>query len=116
MVGHVLLKNQREAEAEATAATLKAVEAEIEVSRASSRESAVRGGSRGSGRAGANPYEVRGGSVGSRCVARDSNSGHQLLLPRANWCPIFAFRTTQVHHPVGVQPRHSRGSDGGALS
>ena len=30
-----------------------------------------------------------------RCVIRDSNSGHQLLLPPANWCPIFAFWTTQ---------------------
>ena len=24
------------------------------------------------------------------CVDRDSNSGHQLLLPPAQWCPIFA--------------------------
>ena len=30
-----------------------------------------------------------------RCVVRDSNSGHQLLLPPANWCPIFASRTMQ---------------------
>ena len=28
-------------------------------------------------------------------VVRDSNSGHQLRLPPANWCPIFAPRTTQ---------------------
>ena len=25
------------------------------------------------------------------CVVRYSNSGHQLLLPPANWCPIFAL-------------------------
>ena len=30
-----------------------------------------------------------------RCVVRDSNSGHQLLLPPANWCPSFASRTKQ---------------------
>ena len=30
-----------------------------------------------------------------RCVVRDSNSGHQLLLPPANWCPMFASRTAQ---------------------
>ena len=29
-----------------------------------------------------------------RCVVRDSNLGHQLLLPPAKWCPIFASRTT----------------------
>ena len=29
-----------------------------------------------------------------RCVVQDSNLGHQLLLPPANWCPIFASRTT----------------------
>ena len=34
--------------------------------------------------------------VRSRCVVRDSNSGHQLLLSPANWCPIFASRTTQA--------------------
>ena len=28
-------------------------------------------------------------------MVRDSNSGHQLLLPPANWCPTFASRTTQ---------------------
>ena len=28
-------------------------------------------------------------------MVRDSNSGHQLLLPPANWCPIFASRATQ---------------------
>ena len=27
-------------------------------------------------------------------VVRDSNSGHQMLFPPANWCPIFASRTT----------------------
>ena len=33
--------------------------------------------------------------VTGRCVVRDSESGHQLLLlPPANWCPIFASRTT----------------------
>ena len=30
-----------------------------------------------------------------RCVVRDSNLGHPLLLPPANWCPMFASRTTQ---------------------
>ena len=31
-------------------------------------------------------------------MVRDSNSGHQLLLPPAkfNYCPIFASRTTQA--------------------
>ena len=28
-------------------------------------------------------------------MVRDSNSGHQLLFPPANWSPIFAPRTTQ---------------------
>ena len=28
-------------------------------------------------------------------MVRESNSGHQLLLPPANWCPMFASRTTQ---------------------
>ena len=35
-----------------------------------------------------------------RCVVRDSNSGHQLLLPPANWCPIFASRTTQARRTL----------------
>ena len=26
--------------------------------------------------------------------AKDSNLGHQLLLPPADWCPKFAFRAT----------------------
>ena len=29
-------------------------------------------------------------------MVRDSNFGHQLLLPPANWCPMFASRTTQA--------------------
>ena len=29
------------------------------------------------------------------CVVRYSNLGPQLLLTPANWCPIFASRTTQ---------------------
>ena len=29
-------------------------------------------------------------------VVRHSNSGHQLLLPPAGWCPTFAVWTTQV--------------------
>ena len=33
--------------------------------------------------------------VAKRCVVRGSNSGHQLLLPPASWCPIFAVWTTQ---------------------
>ena len=31
-----------------------------------------------------------------QCVIQDFNSGRQLLLPPANWCPIFASRTTQI--------------------
>ena len=41
-------------------------------------------------------HRSAGLDVGERCVVRDSNSGHQLLLPPANWCPIFASRTTQA--------------------
>ena len=37
-----------------------------------------------------------------RCVVRDSNSGHQLLFPHANWCPIFASWTTQVLMHMGA--------------
>ena len=33
-------------------------------------------------------------------MGRDSNSGHRLLLPPANWCPIFASRTTQACFPT----------------
>ena len=29
-----------------------------------------------------------------RCVVRDSNLGHQLLLPPAKLCPTFASRAT----------------------
>ena len=32
-------------------------------------------------------------------MVQDSNSEHQLLLPTANWCPIFAFRTSQRAGP-----------------
>ena len=28
-------------------------------------------------------------------VARDSNSGHRLLLPPADWCPVFAIWTAR---------------------
>ena len=48
----------------------------------------------------------------SRCAVRDSNSGHQLLLPPANCCPIFAFRTSQGHLPgwdLRMVPRRLRG-------
>ena len=38
---------------------------------------------------------------------RDSNSGHQLLLPTANWCPIFASRTTQGATQSSGQWLHS---------
>ena len=31
-------------------------------------------------------------------MVRDSNSGHQLLLPTADWCPIFAVWTTRSWH------------------
>ena len=34
-------------------------------------------------------------------MVRDSNSGHQLLLPPANWCLIFASRTTQGQPKLG---------------
>ena len=34
-----------------------------------------------------------------RCAVRDCNSGHQLLLPPANWRTIFAVWTTQAHPP-----------------
>ena len=36
------------------------------------------------------------------CVVRDSNSGHQLLLTPAKWCPIFASRTTQERAGLGL--------------
>ena len=36
-----------------------------------------------------------GGRSEDRGVVRDSNSGHQLLLPPANRCPIFASWTMQ---------------------
>ena len=39
---------------------------------------------------------LAGPRAGCRCVVRDCNSGHQLLLPPANWRPMFAFRTTQA--------------------
>ena len=35
------------------------------------------------------------------CVVQESNSGHQLLLPPANWCPIIASRTTHRCHSSG---------------
>ena len=38
---------------------------------------------------------------------RDSNSGHQLLLPTADWCPTFATRTTQVFVEAAVGQRKS---------
>ena len=34
------------------------------------------------------------------CVVRDINLGHQPLLPPANWCPIFASRTTQARRTL----------------
>ena len=37
----------------------------------------------------ATPLTVR--AVLLRCVVQRSNSGHQLLLQPANWCPIFAL-------------------------
>ena len=39
----------------------------------------------------------------ARCVARDSRSGHQLLLPPADWCPIFEVWTTQVAAALHAQ-------------
>ena len=35
------------------------------------------------------------GSTEKRCVVQTSHLGHQLPLPPANCCPIFASRTTQ---------------------
>ena len=35
-------------------------------------------------------------------MARDSNSGHQLLLPPANWCPIFALPDHAQAHALAV--------------
>ena len=32
-------------------------------------------------------------------MAQHSNSGHQLLLPPADWCPVFAVWTTQGYKP-----------------
>ena len=45
------------------------------------------------------------------CVVRDSNSGHQLTLPAADWCPIFASRIT--HGGGGERCRKEKN---GALS
>ena len=42
---------------------------------------------------------VQAAAVGQgrrRCMVQTSNSGHQLLFPPANWCPVFAPRTTQA--------------------
>ena len=40
-------------------------------------------------------------------VVRDSNSGHQLLLPPANWCPIFASRAVNGMQ-IDTRKRNSR--------
>ena len=40
------------------------------------------------------------------CVVRDPNSGHQLLFQPANWCPIFASRTT---HACDCRPNEDFG-------
>ena len=37
-------------------------------------------------------------------MVRDSNSGHQLLLLPANWCPIFAYWTTQAPALAAAAP------------
>ena len=39
-------------------------------------------------------------------MGRDSNSGHQLLLPPADWCPTFAPRTTQDPDLFGTEVTH----------
>ena len=39
-------------------------------------------------------------------VVRESNSGHPLLLPPANWCPMFASRTTHSGRGRGSAQRH----------
>ena len=37
-------------------------------------------------------------------MARDFNSGHQLLLTPANWCPMFASRTMHRLGPTRIPP------------
>ena len=50
---------------------------------------------------------------GAWCVVQTSKSGHQLLLPPADWCPTFASRTTQDGlRPVGRQFHRRPGRDG----
>ena len=42
-----------------------------------------------------------------RCVVRDSNSGHQLLLPPANWCPTFGVPHCSIF--CAPEPRRAPG-------
>ena len=52
-------------------------------------------------------------------MLRDSSSGHQQLLPPANWCPTFAFWTMQGHRQAEAAARLAAGAfppqPGGAL-
>ena len=45
--------------------------------------------------AGVEPANTLVGAELVGCVVQDSNSGHQLPLPPANYCPVFASWTTQ---------------------
>ena len=56
-------------------------------------------------------------------MVRHSNSGHQLLLPPADWCSMFASRATQVVLTTflmfctgGGEPDPTEGEDGRCLS
>ena len=46
------------------------------------------------------------------CVVQDSNSGHQLLVPPANWCPMFAPYHAGIQSklatPAATSPRPYR--------
>ena len=39
---------------------------------------------------------ARGLNEWRQCVVQESNLGHQLLSPPANWCPMFASRTANM--------------------
>ena len=49
-------------------------------------------------------------------VAQHFDSGHQLLLPPADWCPVFVVWTTQAFHLIDtdgdglVEPVRPRGT------
>ena len=58
------------------------------------------------------PGDSADGLDGHWCVVRDFNSGHQLVLPPAKWCPIFVSRTAQG--PARCGQGRSGGKSGGA--